>query len=85
MGYKPSLADPDLWIIPKTRKIYGIEYYEYVILLVDDVLAIGDNPEEFLKRVNKYFGLKPVSLADPNIYLGARVKLMALPNGVMAW
>ena len=24
-------------------------------------------------------------MADPNIYLGSRVKLMALPNGVMPW
>ena len=24
-------------------------------------------------------------MADPNIYLGARVKLMELPNGIMAW
>ena len=27
--------------------------------------------------------MKPGSLADPNIYLVARVKLMAIPNGVM--
>ena len=33
----------------------------------------------------KYIGLKPGSLADPNIYLGARVKLMELKNGDMVW
>ena len=35
--------------------------------------------------MDKYFGLKPGMLAYPNIYLGARVKLMALPNGVLVW
>ena len=33
--------------------------------------------------MDKYFGLKSGLLADPNIYLGARVKLMSLPNGIM--
>ena len=35
--------------------------------------------------MDKYFGLKPGLLADPNIYLGARVELMALLNGVIVW
>ena len=85
MGYKPCLADPDLWIIPKKRKSVGIDYYKYVLLYVDGVLEIGEGPGELLKWVDKYFGLKPGSLADPNIYLVARMKLMELPNGVMAW
>ena len=35
--------------------------------------------------MDKYFGLKPGLLVDPNIYLGVRVKLMALPNIFMVW
>ena len=85
MGYKPCLSEPDLWMIPKTKKIDGLGYYEYVLIYVDEVISIGDDPEEVPKRVDKYFGLKPGSLAVPNIYLGASVKLMELPNGVMAW
>ena len=84
MGYKTCLADPDMWMIPKKRKIDRIEYYDYVLILVDNFLAVGDDPEEVLKRVDKYFELKPGLLAYPNIYLGARVKFMALPNGVIA-
>ena len=45
MGYKPCLADPDLLMIPNTRKSDGVEYYQYVLLYVDNVLAIGDDPE----------------------------------------
>ena len=85
MRYKPCLAHPDMLMIPKTRKSNGLEYYEYVLIYADDVLAIGYDPRKFLKQVDKYFGLKPGSLADPNIYLGARLKLMELLNGVMAW
>ena len=74
IGYKPCLADPDLWMKPMTRKGDCLEYYEYVLLYVDDVLAIGEDPELVLTKVDKYFGLKPGSLADPNMYLGAKVK-----------
>ena len=85
MGYRSCLADPDLWMKPMTRKGDGLEYYEYILLYVDDVLAIGEDPENVLKKVDKYFGLKPGSMADPSIYLGAKVKQMRMSNGVMAW
>ena len=35
--------------------------------------------------MDKYFRMKPGSLDEPNIYLGTRVKLIELPNGVMEW
>ena len=49
MGYKPCLTDPDLWTRPKKRKSDGIEYYDYVILYVDNSLTIGDDQEEVIK------------------------------------
>ena len=52
-GYNLCLADPDLWMIPKTRNSGGIEYYGYVVLYVKDVLVIWDDPEEVLKWVDK--------------------------------
>ena len=64
---------------------HGLEYYEYVLLYVDNVLEIGDDPEEVLKWLDTQFGLEPGLLADPNIYLCARVKLMALTHGIMVW
>ena len=62
-----------------------LKYYKYVLLCADDVHAIGDEPEDVLKWVDKYFRLKTGLLTDLNIYLGARFKLMALPNCIMAW
>ncbi len=35
--------------------------------------------------INKYLPLKPSSVGDPDIYLGAKLKETQLPNGVMAW
>ena len=70
---------------PKARKSDVIENYDYILIYVDEVLAIGDDSEEVLKWVDKYFGLKPGLLADLNIYLSERVKLVELPNDFMAW
>ena len=38
-----------------------------------------------LARLDKYFKLKPGSVGDPTINLGATVKKMTLDNGVLAW
>jgi len=85
MGYVSCLADPDLWMKPAVRESDGFEHYEYVLLYVDDVLAIGDNPQVVLEKIDKYFGLKPGSLADPTMYLGAKVRPMTMNNGQQCW
>ena len=35
---------------PDTRKSNVLEYYDYILLYVDHVLAIGDDPEELLNE-----------------------------------
>ena len=72
LGYIPCLADPDLWMKPEIRPL-------------DDILSIAHNAEDVLRQLDKYCMLKPGSLGDPAIYLGAKLKNMTLPNGVEAW
>ena len=62
-----------------------VEHYEYVLLYVDDAMAIGDDPESLLLKIDKYFSLKPGSLANPSQYLGAKVWLMMIVNGMVCW
>ncbi len=38
-----------------------------------------------LEQINGYMPLKPSSVGDPDIYLGAKLKQTHLPNGVWAW
>ena len=85
LGYKTYLADPDKWMRLMKRLSDGFEHYEYVLLYVDKFLAIGDDPTEVLKKIDKYFGLNTGSLSDPSIYLGAKLNLMRMENGVVAW
>ena len=85
LGYTPCLADPDLWMKPEVRPDDGVAYYAYILCYVDDILSIAHNAEDVLRRLDKYFMLKPGSLGDPDIYLGAKLKKMTLPNGVETW
>ena len=38
-----------------------------------------------MNRIDSYFKLKPSSIGDPDIYLGAKVKKMTLANGTWCW
>jgi hypothetical protein len=36
-------------------------------------------------EIDRFFKMKPGSVGDPDIYLGAKLRRMQLPNGVWAW
>ncbi len=38
-----------------------------------------------LDKLDKYFTLKPSSVGNPSMYLGAKLKLTQMSNGVYAW
>ena len=84
MGYKSCLADPDLWMRP-AKKDNGTEYYEYILLYVDDCLVVSEHPDQALNKLGKYFPLKPGSVGPPKLYLGGKLSRVDLPNGVKAW
>ena len=71
-GYSSCKADPDLWM-RKGGKDNGDEYYEYMLLYVDDTLAIGEHPKEMLEEIDKFFMMKPGSIQVPKLYLGAKL------------
>ena len=84
MGYESCLADPDLWM-REAKLDNGTEYYEYILLYVDDCLVISQYPKESLHRLGKYFPLKPESVGPPKLYLGGKLSQLDLPDGVRAW
>ena len=80
----PCRPDPD-FLMRKARKSNGTEYYEYILLYVDDCLAISENPKEAVLQLDKFFKMQPISIDPPNIYLGVKVNKMSLPNMVEVW
>ena len=85
LGFKPCLADPDLWMMAMVHPSDGSKYYAYVLVYIDDVMVIHHDAEAVLLRLDKYFKMKPGSIGDPNVYLGATIKKMRLANGMEAW
>ena len=56
-------------IDPETKH----HYYAYILYYVDDVLIVDHDAMSVLNNINKYFKLKPESIGDPDMYLGAKL------------
>jgi len=72
MGYHSSLAAPDVWIRAETKDD-GTEYYAYILVYVDDILAVSHQPKTIMEQLSKLFWLKDGS-GPPTSYLGATIK-----------
>jgi len=83
MGFQSSLADPDVWLRAATKGD-GEQYYEYVLMYVDDILAISCDARSILEEVQKTFKLKNDSIDPPEFYLGAKLQRKPI-NGIMCW
>ena len=85
LGYTSCLADRDVWLKPMVRPEDGFQYYAYVLLYVDDVLCVHHDAEGELLKIDRFFKMKPGSINDPDLYLGAKVCKMTMINGVQCW
>jgi hypothetical protein len=72
MNFKPSLADRDVWYRAACKK-NGFEYYEYLLVFVDDILAISHQPRVIMETIRKQYRLKEEP-APPKQYIGAFTK-----------
>ena len=54
LGYMPTKADPDVWIRPATKP-NGFEYYEMMLICVDDILCISHDPHATMKGIQATF------------------------------
>jgi hypothetical protein len=84
MDYKPSYADPDVWLQPAVKPD-DFKYYEYILCYVDDVLSISADPKKTMLRIQEDFKLKDDKIAKPYVYLGATIANMSLDNGKTCW
>lgn len=85
LGFISCKADPDIWM-RTAKKSDGSDYWEYVLLYVDDALVVSENGEKFLREeLGKYFELKEESIGPPKIYLGGKMSRVTMANGASAW
>ena len=84
LNFTPSKVDPDMYY-RRNRKVDGEEYYELLLVYVDDVLAISHDPEQIMEQIAKRFEIKNDEYGPPKSYLGGDVELFTLPDGSKAW
>jgi hypothetical protein len=78
MGFTPSYADADVWYKPATKPD-GFEYYEYVLVYVDDLLVVSAAPRNIMLTIQKAYRLKEEP-CQPIDYLGAKIKTWSIPH-----
>ena len=54
-------------------KVDGFKYYEYVLVYVDDILAVSRNPKVIMDYLESKYMLKKDLIKEPDSYLGAKV------------
>jgi Reverse transcriptase (RNA-dependent DNA polymerase) len=72
LGFTPCPADPDVWL-REAVKPNGEEYYEYILVYVDDILVLSHDPRSIMNRIGQSFSIKEGSDKEPDTYLGADV------------
>jgi len=56
MGFRPSRADPDLWI----RMADDETHYEYIATHVDDLIIASKNPDRYIEILKENYPLRHV-------------------------
>jgi Reverse transcriptase (RNA-dependent DNA polymerase) len=79
LNFDMCVADNDVWF-RKALKTNKDEYYEYVLVYTNDILAISEKPLDILTCLDQHYILKPGSIGRPTQYLGAQVGQYRLPE-----
>ena len=84
LGFTSSLADPDVWMRAAVKP-NGDEYYEYLLMYVDDLLAVSINPRAVLEGIQGgTIKFKKGLIQQPESYLGAKLHRRNV-DGVECW
>ena len=84
LGYTSTKADPDVWIRAQVKPD-GFEYYEMVLVYVDDIMVLSHDTKPTMAAIAELYRLKADSVGEPTRYLGANVGKYQLPDGRECW
>ena len=84
IGFKPSLADPDVWMRP-AMKSNGFKYWEMILCYVDDLLCIHEDPTKALNQIQANFKFKDDKMEQPTTYLGGDLSMIDNIEGKSCW
>ena len=78
MKFKPSKADPDVWMRPEP----GGTCYEYIAVYVDDLAIAAEDSQAFCNELKKKYNLKLKGVGPLEYHLGCTYKKD--PDGTLA-
>ena len=85
LGFSPCKVDFNIWM-RKAKRVDNIDYWEYVLIYVDDCICISTNPEVIVrKEIGRYFLMKEASIGEPDVYLSGKVRRVELDTGEVCW
>ena len=70
LKFKPSKADPDVWMRPEP----GGTCYEYIAVYVDDLAIAAKDPQPFCEELKKKYNLKLKGVGPLEYHLGCTYK-----------
>ena len=70
LKFKPSKADPDVWMRPEP----GGTCYEYIAVYVDDLAIAAKDPQAFCNELKKRYNLKLKGVGHLEYHLGCTYK-----------
>ena len=70
LKFKPSKADPDVWMRPEP----GGTCYEYIAVYVDDLAIAAKDPQPFCNELKKKYNLKLKGVGPLEYHLGCTYK-----------
>jgi hypothetical protein len=73
MDFVPSYGDPDVWMRQTFKQMKKASYWEYFLVYVDDLLAIGLDPRATLNTLEKDYSYMLNDFGPPTHYLGASI------------
>ncbi len=83
LGYRSTQADPDVWI-KRASKRDGSDYYKLMLIYVDDVLHIAEDPGEAMQKIGKVYRLKD-GTGETERYLGGNIERVQTGDDSIAW
>jgi hypothetical protein len=79
LHFSSTQADPDVWI----RSAETL--YEMILVYVDDVLIFSKDPQTIMNKLGELYELKPESVKESDVYLGANIVKVQLGDGRTVW
>jgi hypothetical protein len=74
IGYTATRGDPDVWI--RLCKKNGRNFYEYVLVYVDDLFVVSFDPMTTMTQLQDRFTFKEGSIKPPDSFLGAQLRFI---------